>query len=134
MTFLPIVDRELREGARRKSTRYIRLIVASVALVMSLFQIVFMPLFTRSASSVGSTGFAIMTGYAFVLCLLSGIFITADCLSEEKREGTLGLLFLTDLRGYDVVLGKLASQMRSIWATRCWRSSRRRRCRCCWAA
>ena len=111
MTFLPIVDRELREGARRKSTRYIRLIVAAVALVMSLFQIVFMPLFTRSASSVGSTGFAIMTGYAFVLCLLSGIFNTADCLSEEKREGTLGLLFLTDLRGYDVVLGKLASQM-----------------------
>ena len=33
MTFLPIVDRELREGARRKSTRYIRLIVAAVALV-----------------------------------------------------------------------------------------------------
>jgi hypothetical protein len=28
-------------------------------------------------------------------------------LSEEKREGTLGLLFLTDLRGFDVVLGKL---------------------------
>src|SRR5258706_227328 len=31
----------------------------------------------------------------------------ADCLSEEKRAGTLGLLFLTDLKGYDVVLGKL---------------------------
>ena len=29
--------------------------------------------------------------------------------SEERREGTLGLLFLTDLRGYDVVLGKLAA-------------------------
>jgi ABC-type Na+ efflux pump permease subunit len=34
---------------------------------------------------------------------------TADCLSEEKREGTLGLLFLTNLRGYDIVLGKLAA-------------------------
>jgi hypothetical protein len=34
---------------------------------------------------------------------------TADCLSEEKREGTLGLLFLTDLKGYDVVVGKLVS-------------------------
>jgi len=32
-----------------------------------------------------------------------GVLITADCLSEEKREGTLGLLFLTDLKGYDVV-------------------------------
>jgi hypothetical protein len=29
-------------------------------------------------------------------------------LSREKREGTIGLLFLTDLRGYDVVFGKLA--------------------------
>src|SRR5206468_12968739 len=37
----------------------------------------------------------------------AGVFLTADCLSEEKREGTLGLLFLTDLKGYDVVLGKL---------------------------
>src|SRR5207249_3162929 len=26
-----------------------------------------------------------------------------------KREGTLGLLFLTDLKGYDVILGKLAA-------------------------
>jgi hypothetical protein len=40
---------------------------------------------------------------------LAGITITADCLSQEKREGTLGLLFLTDLKGYDVVLGKLAA-------------------------
>lgn len=34
---------------------------------------------------------------------------TADSISEEKREGTLGLLFLTDLRGFDVVLGKLVA-------------------------
>src|SRR5207245_2009309 len=44
---------------------------------------------------------------ALAFCLLAGIFLTADCLSEEKREGTLGLLFLTNLRSYDVVLGKL---------------------------
>ena len=111
MTFLPIVDRELREGARRTSTRYVRLVVAAVALVISLFQLVLMPLMMGFGRSSGSAGFGIMTGYAFVLCLLAGVFITADCLSEEKREGTLGLLFLTDLRGYDVVLGKLASQL-----------------------
>src|SRR5213075_2891940 len=40
---------------------------------------------------------------------LAGPFLTADCLSEEKREGTLGLLFLTDLKGLDVVAGKLAA-------------------------
>lgn len=111
MTFLPIVERELREGARRKSTRYIRLAIAGMALLISLFQLVFMPIMMGFGRSSGSAGFGIMTGYAFALCLLAGVFVTADCLSEEKREGTLGLLFLTDLRGYDVVLGKLAAQL-----------------------
>jgi len=44
---------------------------------------------------------------AFAFSLLAGMFLTADCLSEEKREGTLGLLFLTPLKGHDVVFGKL---------------------------
>src|SRR4029450_9547413 len=39
----------------------------------------------------------------------SGVFRTADCVSEEKRDSTLGLLFLTDLKGYDIVFGKLAA-------------------------
>jgi hypothetical protein len=50
-----------------------------------------------------------LTWFELLLCLLAGVFFTADSLSEEKREGTLGLLFLTDLKGYDVVLGKLAA-------------------------
>jgi ABC-type transport system involved in multi-copper enzyme maturation permease subunit len=44
---------------------------------------------------------------ALAFSLLAGAFLTADCLSQEKREGTMGLLFLTELKGYDVVLGKL---------------------------
>jgi len=32
--------------------------------------------------------------------------LTADCLSREKREGTLGLLFLTPLSAQEVVVGK----------------------------
>jgi len=31
-------------------------------------------------------------------------------LSQERREGTLGLLFLTDLQAHDVVFGKLAAK------------------------
>src|SRR6185436_17365787 len=34
---------------------------------------------------------------------------TADCLSSEKREGTLGLLFLTNLNGFEIIGGKLCS-------------------------
>jgi ABC-type Na+ efflux pump permease subunit len=46
---------------------------------------------------------------AIFFCLFAGRRSAADCLSEEKRDGTLGLLFLTDLKGYDIVLGKLAA-------------------------
>jgi hypothetical protein len=45
----------------------------------------------------------------FLYATVAGTLVTCDCLSEEKREGTLGLLFLTDLKGHDVVLGKLAA-------------------------
>ena len=54
--------------------------------------------------------FAALKWIAFVFASCVGIFLTSDSLSEEKRDGTLGLLFLTDLRGFDVVLGKLMSQ------------------------
>ena len=48
--------------------------------------------------------------------MFAGASLTADCLSSEKREETLGFLFLTDLKGYDVVLGKLsATSVRSIY-------------------
>jgi hypothetical protein len=44
---------------------------------------------------------------SLAFCLTVGGFLAADCVSSEKREGTLGLLFLTPLRGTDIVLGKL---------------------------
>ncbi len=105
MTFLPIVDRELRVAARRKSTHWIRLVTTLIAATISFFFLIFASI-VRSPTSAGGPLFYTLTIYAFGLCLLAGIFITADSLSSEKREGTLGLLFLTDLKGHDVVLGK----------------------------
>jgi ABC-type transport system involved in cytochrome c biogenesis permease component len=105
MTFLPIVQRELRVAARRKSTYRIRAWMAAVAVLIGLFSL----LPAMVASGFGSLGkglYSTLTGFVFFLCLLAGVLLAADRLSEEKREGTLGLLFLTDLRGYDVVLGK----------------------------
>ena len=46
---------------------------------------------------------------ALALALFSGCLLTADCISSEKRDDTLGLLFLTSLKGYDIVAGKLAT-------------------------
>jgi hypothetical protein len=68
-------------------------------------------------ASFGSVVFSILTWLGLAGTLCAGLFFTADCLSEEKREGTLGFLFLTDLRGYDVVLGKLlATSLRGFYA------------------
>jgi hypothetical protein len=53
--------------------------------------------------------FKMLAGALFLYTAAVGTRLTTDCLSEEKREGTLGLLFLTDLKGYDVVFGKLVA-------------------------
>ena len=108
MTFLPIVERELRVAARRKSTRRIRLGITVAAIFVVAAFLLFSPLF--NAGQAGSLLFKIITGYVFGLCVLAGVFVTSDCLSEEKRAGTLGLLFLTDLQGAGVVAGKFIAR------------------------
>ncbi len=107
MTFLPIVERELRVAARRRSTWRFRLSAAFLGLTV-LAWILLIPDFV-SPQRMGKTLFGGLVMTSFAYALLIGIFTTADSVSEEKREGTLGLLFLTDLNGYDIVLGKLAA-------------------------
>ena len=109
MTFLPIVYRELRVAARRRSTFRVRWWTALIAIGMSFVSLAFVQM-SRTRSAAGSSVFGMLTFYVFGICLLAGVFLTADLLSEEKRAGTLGLLFLTDLKGYDVVLGKFMAQ------------------------
>ena len=107
MTFLPIVARELRGASRRRGTYWVRMLVASLALLAGVAIFVVLP-GTAGAQS-GRVIFQGLSGMVLICCLLSGRALTVDSLSSEKREGTLGLLFLTDLKGYDVVLGKLAA-------------------------
>src|ERR1041385_6512050 len=109
MTFLPIVARELRIAARKRNTYLGRVVAALVASLVVGWEMMTMGRMPYMRPSLGPMLFGTLSMFAFVYCLLSGVRATADCLSEEKREGTLGLLFLTDLKGYDVVLGKLAA-------------------------
>src|SRR6185436_11293327 len=106
MTFLPIVNRELRAAARRRRTYWIRVGAAAAAFVVCLWILTTGPRW-QTPDQLGKWLFGALTTLAFGFGLLAGLWNTADCLSREKREGTLGLLFLTDLKGYDVVLGKL---------------------------
>jgi ABC-type transport system involved in multi-copper enzyme maturation permease subunit len=115
MTFLPIVARELRVASRRPGTFWVRSGAALGILVIGTWY--FLMYSGRPPNEIAMGLFWILTGSAVFYCLLSGVWFTADCLSEEKREGTLGLLFLTDLKGYDVVFGKLvASSLNGFYA------------------
>ncbi|MBI3417114.1 MAG: ABC transporter permease subunit [Verrucomicrobia bacterium] len=108
MTLLPIAARELRVAARKRSTFWLRIIAALVAFVLGCG---FLALSVMGVGAgfmnVGKGLFTTLAWLCLAAALSAGLFLTSDCLSEEKREGTLGFLFLTDLRGFDVVLGKL---------------------------
>jgi hypothetical protein len=104
MTFLPIAERELRFRARRPGTFLLRSVAASVAVIVAAIILV-----QWGLRGGGAVVFKTVTALAFLFCLYEGLRNTTDCLSAEKRAGTLGLLFLTDLKGYDVVLGKLTA-------------------------
>lgn len=48
-----------------------------------------------------------LTFVLLMVCLFAGVHLTADSIAREKREGTLGLLFLTHLTPFQIVMGKL---------------------------
>jgi len=107
MIFLPVVERELRVASRQRAAYWMRFGGAAAGLVLCAW-IMLIPSF-RSPQRLGTVLFHTVAVATFFYSALAGLHRTSDCLSEEKREGTLGLLFLTDLKGYDIVLGKLVA-------------------------
>ncbi len=107
MTLLPIVDRELRIVARKSQMYWQRLTIAAVAAILCGWILETMPIL-GTARQAGSL-FFILANLCFFYGSFSGLALSADCISRENREGTLGLLFLTPLQGYDVIFGKLAA-------------------------
>src|SRR6266498_3300643 len=99
MKFLPIVERELRVAARKRATFWMRSGMALLVLIASAWILVVSR--DQPPREIGPILFYVLSGGAVLICTFSGVRATSDCLSEEKREGTLGLLFLTDLHGYD---------------------------------
>ncbi len=111
MTILPIAARELRLLARHSRTYWTRSLNALVVAVISLGMLYAGFGGALSPASAGRSLFIIVSFIAGAYALLDGALMTADCLSREKREGTLGLLFLTDLRAHDIIIGKLISNV-----------------------
>src|SRR5688500_16910922 len=108
MTVLPVVAREMGVMARRKSTYWSRVVTGLLALLVMMW-LLLVSRTTVSYADIGGTMFLVLSSICFAFTVFAGMQATSDSVSEEKREGTLGLLFLTDLKGIDVIGGKLAA-------------------------
>jgi len=86
-----------------------RLIFGGIAILAEAVCLFIISKSRNGAAFPAKTLFYILIGLAVWYVLIAGTRSASDCVSREKREGTLGLLFLTDLKGYDVVIGKLVS-------------------------
>ena len=111
MTVPPIVERELRVASRLPWTYWLRVVVAGCGLLaggLALFLGQAQGLFSGGVLS-GEPVYYLVSSLGLLLAGLSGFLFTTDSVSVEKREGTLGLLFLTDLRSHEIVLGKFVA-------------------------
>jgi len=105
MTSLPIVERELGIASRKIGSWLSRWIIAIAAVLFGGGWLLIA--YMAGGRMQGDVMFGFLAWACFAYCLLAGLWTTADTLTREKIDGTLVLLFLTDLRGYDVVLGKM---------------------------
>ena len=111
MPFIPVIERELRSSSRQVFTYYLRAIGVGALVLASL-------LFGMESGfepNLGSKLFARLHFTLFCAIWILVPLLTADCISRERREGTLGLLFLTRLRGPNIVVAKgLAHGLRAL--------------------
>jgi ABC-type transport system involved in multi-copper enzyme maturation permease subunit len=106
---LPVAVRELRVRAAGRRTYRLRVYLSLIAIVSTIWTLYNLLQFSGHPSNqIGQELFAMQVWSAFVLAAIAGVSATADSISHEKRAGTLGLLFLTHLKGRDIVIGKLA--------------------------
>ncbi len=108
-TVWPVLERELRVASRRPATWRMRLAtgLAGAALAASCFW--FFGNVGGGMMEAGAMLFTLLGLACGLWSMLAGCQRTADSIGRERRDGTLGLLFLTDLTGWDVVLGKICA-------------------------
>ncbi len=109
MSFLPIVHRELRVASQRKGTYHLRAWAVALALCLVCYLWFSTEFGQFSSKNLGANILTLLSSILFGYTLLSGVFCTSDCIGVEKRSGTIGLLFLTRLKAYDITAGKLAA-------------------------
>ena len=123
MSVLPVIVRELRAQARQPLTYWLRLIGGislAGALAFALWTMGTVRTWGAGGSwfpqgrnpvpnpfqAFGTTLFGKLNLFIFAAIWLFVPLAAADAVSRERREGTLPLLYLTELRAFGIVLGK----------------------------
>ncbi|MFM7102802.1 MAG: hypothetical protein ACKO3N_16720 [Verrucomicrobiota bacterium] len=109
MIFLPVVQRELTVAGRRRWTYRVRCVAAGLLALIAGLLLGFVGNNGPAGLPLPRLIFNLVSSIAFAVALLGGLLLTTDAITSERRDGTLGLLFLTGLTGSDIVLGKLVS-------------------------
>jgi hypothetical protein len=105
MNAIAVIGRELREESRRPGNSWLRGLSAGV---LSLMAANFIFSSQLPLSRLGPALFNLLHQTLFYGFWVVAPLMTADCISRERREGTLPLLFLTPLSVADVIAGKSA--------------------------
>jgi uncharacterized protein YbdZ (MbtH family) len=115
----PLVERELGAGARRPLFYWLRGLLALAAgfqgyelldrFVMAPPRAPGMPWMAPPVAVI--TGVTLLHQMAWLLFLATLLMslVSADAITRERREGTLGLLLLTDMTPAEIVWGKMLS-------------------------
>src|SRR5260221_11497484 len=104
MTALPLVTRELQAEAGRPFNYWLRALGAGS--VLAAFMLTSLNLQAAPAQHGAALFMALNSALSIAIWILVPV-LTADCISREKRDGTLGLLFLTPLTAGDIIIAKV---------------------------
>jgi ABC-type transport system involved in multi-copper enzyme maturation permease subunit len=102
VTVLPVIARELRAAARQTSTYSLR--INGVVALLAVCACTVNPV---ARWNDGGAVFAYLHAALFLAIWVLVPLSAADCISRERRDGTLPLLFLTPLKAGDIVLAKV---------------------------
>lgn len=117
---LPLLAKELIEQASRRRTYLFRAVYASLFFLACLM-VILPELSSVGRSAVGALGLGRMMFFTIVGWQFAGIYLflpamTCSVLTVEKERNTLGLLFLTRLGPWAIIIEKLGSRLLPMYA------------------
>ena len=103
MNVWPVISRELQTAGSQVGTYWLRVAAGGIVLAAGV------PAIGAGAMGLSNRGgqvLGFLNSLLFTAIWILSPILAADCISRERREGTLGLLFLTPLTAASIVIAK----------------------------